>query len=144
MASPLFRSFGGHRVFGGPIATLQCFEDNSRVRDLLGTTGEGRVLVIDGGASLRCALVGDRLAQLAADNGWTGILVNGCVRDSRALSGIPIGILALAAHPLRSVKKGLGAAGIPVSFAGVVFAPGEYLYADEDGVIVSGEPIQAG
>jgi len=142
IAIPALRSFGQRRVFGGAIATLKCFEDNSLVRAALSGAGAGRVFVIDGGGSLRCALVGDRLAQLAAGNGWSGIVVNGCVRDSRALAGIPIGVLALAAHPLRSVKKGAGEADVPVRFCGVRFVPGEFLYADDDGLLVSEAPLQ--
>lgn len=134
---PMLRSFGQRPAFCGPVSTLRCFEDNSLVRAAVDEPGAGRVLVIDGGASLRCALVGDRLARRAADNGWAGIVVNGCVRDSRVLAHTPIGVLALATHPMRSVKKGAGERDVQVSFAGVAFAPGDFLYADEDGVIVS-------
>lgn len=136
-ADPVFRDFGGVTVFGGPIATVKVYDDNTSVRALLETAGAGRVLVVDGGGSRRCALVGDRLAQLACDNGWSGILVNGCVRDSAALAKLPLGVKALATHPRRSEKRGPGQIDVPVVFAGVIFEPGLHLYADSDGVILS-------
>jgi len=137
VVAPMFRSYGGCRAFHGPIATLKLFEDNSLVRKAVEQPGAGRVLVIDGGGSLRCALVGDQLAQLAASNDWAGLVVHGCIRDARAIAGMAIGVFALGTHPLKTVKKNIGDADIPVSFGGVTFQPGEYLYADEDGVIVS-------
>jgi regulator of ribonuclease activity A len=137
IAEPLFRDFGGERAFFGPITTLKIFEDNALVRELLESNGEGRVLVIDGAASLRCALVGGNLAALAEKNGWTGIVVNGAVRDTRELASAKVGIKALAAHPKKSVKKGTGERDVPVTFAGVTFRPGAWLYADEDGILVS-------
>jgi len=136
-AAPLFRDYGGRLAFSGPIATLKTFEDNPKVRELLETPGEGRVLVIDGGGSLRCALVGGNLAMLAEKNGWAGIVVNGCVRDTAELAAAKVGVKALAAHPKRSERKGLGEVDVNVSFAGVTFRPGEYLYADGDGIVVS-------
>ncbi len=137
ICAPLFRDFGGKRRFGGPIRTLKLFEDNALLRATLETGGGGAVLVVDGGGSLRCALVGGNLAELGVRNGWSGILVNGCVRDSVELAAQPIGVKALATHPRKSAK-GLhgGAADVPVSFADVRFVPGHWLYADEDGVIV--------
>ena len=141
IAAPLFRSYGGLGSFHGPIATLKLFEDNSLVRSALESAGAGRVLVVDGGGSLRCALVGDQLAQLGVKNGWAGILVNGCIRDSRAIGEMDIGVLALATHPQKSVKKGIGEAGVSVSFSGVTFRPEEHLYADEDGVLISAKPL---
>lgn len=137
VVSPMFRSFGGRPRFAGPIATLKVFEDNSLVRSALENPGRGRVLVIDGGGSLRCALVGDQLAQLGVSNGWAGIIVYGCIRDSRAIGGMDIGVFALGTHPRKSIKKGAGDADIAVSFGGVTFVPDEYVYADEDGVVVS-------
>lgn len=139
--SPGFRSYGGLPRFAGPIATLKLFEDNSKVREILGEPGRGRVLVVDGGGSLRCALVGDQLGDLAVRNGWNGIIVYGCIRDSVALGKLPLGIRALDTHPLKSVKKDIGERELPVVFGGVAFRPGEWLYADEDGVIVSPEPL---
>jgi regulator of ribonuclease activity A len=137
VAAPIFRSFGGKPAFHGPIATLKLFEDNGLVRQMLGTPGDGRVLVIDGGGSLRCALLGDQLAALAVKNGWAGIVIWGCIRDSAAIGAMDLGVLALATHPQKTVKKNLGEIAVPVSFAGIDFIPGEWLYADADGLIVS-------
>lgn len=137
VVSPMFRSYGGKSAFHGPITTLKLFEDNSFVRKALEQPGEGHVLVIDGGGSLRRALVGDQLAQLGVTNGWSGIVVYGCIRDSAAIARMGIGIFALATHPLKTVKRNVGEVNIPVSFGGVTFNPGEWLYADLDGVIVS-------
>ncbi|MEJ2692925.1 MAG: ribonuclease E activity regulator RraA [Candidatus Thiodiazotropha sp.] len=137
---PIFHHFGGHRDFYGPVATLKCFEDNALVREQLEQAGEGRVLVVDGGGSLRCAMLGDQLAQLALDNGWAGILIFGCVRDAAEISTTPLGVMALASHPRKSVKKGAGEVGGEVHFAGVGFRPGEWLFADEDGVVVLDKP----
>jgi regulator of ribonuclease activity A len=140
ICSPVFRHFGGRREFHGPIATLKCFEDNALVRDQLEQPGEGRVLVVDAGGSLRCAMLGDQLAQLAVDNGWEGVVIYGCIRDAVEISDMPLGVLALATHPRKSVKKGAGEVGGEVNFAGVHFRPGEWLYADEDGVVVLDRP----
>jgi regulator of ribonuclease activity A len=137
VVEPMFSSFGGRDAFHGRIATLKLFEDNSLVRKALESPGQGRVLVIDGGGSLRRALVGDQLASLAVNNRWTGIIVYGCIRDSRAIRRMDIGVFAIDTHPLKTVKKNVGDADIPVSFGGVTFNPGEWVYADEDGVIVS-------
>ncbi len=137
VAAPVFRSFGGRRRFCGPAATLRCFEDNTFVRAALEQPGEGRVLLVDGGGSLRCALVGDQIAALGVANGWNGIVVNGCVRDSAALAACDIGILALATNPRRSRKRNVGEPGVAVEFAGLAVRPGEWLYADEDGLIVA-------
>ncbi len=137
VVEPMFSSFGGRQAFFGRIATLKLFEDNSLVRKQLESPGEGRVLVIDGGGSLRRALVGDQLAALGVKNGWAGIVVYGCIRDSRAIGEMDIGVLALDTHPLKSIKKNTGEADIAVSFGGATFTPGHFLYADEDGVLVS-------
>ncbi|KYC29352.1 putative regulator of ribonuclease activity [Sterolibacterium denitrificans] len=137
VVAPMFRSYGGRAVFGGPISTLKVFEDNSLVRTALSQPGNGRVLVIDGGGSLRCALVGDQLAELAVKNGWAGIVVYGCIRDSRAIGSMALGVFALATHPLKSIKRNVGEADLAVTFGGVSFVPGHFLYADADGVIVS-------
>jgi regulator of ribonuclease activity A len=137
IAEPGFRSFGGHSRFHGEIVTVKLFEDNSLVRETLGLPGHGKVLVVDGGGSRRCALLGDMLAASAVENRWSGILVNGCIRDSADIADMSLGVMALDTHPLKSVKKGIGEMNVPVRFAGVTFRPGEYLYADEDGVILS-------
>lgn len=143
VVAPMFNSYGGRHAFGGPIATLKVFEDNSLVRSTLETPGDGRVLVVDGGGSMRCALVGDQLAVLAVNNGWAGIVVYGCIRDSRAIGGMDVGVFALSTNPLKSVKRGIGEADVTVIFGGVSFVPGEYLYADDDGVIVSSRALDA-
>ena len=137
VAEPLFRDFGGVERFAGPIATLRVFEDNALVRQALETPGAGRVLVVDGGGSLRSALVGGNLAALAHENGWSGLVVYGCIRDAAEIAGTPVGVKALHAVPRRSAKAGAGERGIPVAFAGVTFAPGAWLYADRDGIVVA-------
>lgn len=137
IAEPVFTNFGGVTSFSGPISTVKCFEDNSRVREAFEAPGKGRVLVVDGGASTRCALVGDRLAAMASKNGWAGIIVNGCIRDSADISRMEIGVKALATHPLKSVKQGHGEVNVATRFAGIKFAPNQFVYADEDGIIVS-------
>jgi regulator of ribonuclease activity A len=141
VAEPVFSSFGGRTAYGGVIETIKCFEDNSLVADRVGEPGEGRVLVVDGGGSRRCALVGDNLAAKASANGWRGIIVYGCVRDVDELARIDVGVHALSAHPLRSVKKGVGERDRAVTFAGVTFVPGHYVYADRNGVIVAPRPL---
>jgi len=137
VAAPIFRSYGGKSAFHGRITTLKLFEDNGLVRQVLGTPGNGRVLVIDGGGSLRSALLGDQLAALAVNNGWAGVVVWGCIRDSAAISGMDLGVLALATHPQKTVKNNLGEADVLLHFADIDFRPGEWLYADADGLIVS-------
>jgi regulator of ribonuclease activity A len=137
IARPEFRAYGGRRPFGGRIHTVQVFKDNVLIRRQIEKSVTDAVLVIDGGGSLECALVGDTLAGLAERNGWQGIVVNGCIRDAAAIAARPIGIRALNTHPLKSGKRGTGQENLPVTFAGVTFRPGEYLYADEDGMVVS-------
>lgn len=143
IAEPLLRSFGGREAFHGPITTVKVFEDNVLVREALEAPGEGRVLVVDGGGSLRCALLGDRLAAMAADQGWAGVVIHGCVRDTAELAELPLGIKAIAPHPLKSFKRGEGQRDVPVGFLGVRFEPGHHLYADRDGLVVSPEAISA-
>ena len=138
---PLFHHYGKRVVFAGQAATLKVFEDNVLVRKALETSGNGRVLVIDGGGSLRCALVGGNLAVLAEKNGWAGIIVNGCVRDTGEINACDIGVRALAAHPQRSIRKGVGDVDIKVSISGVSIRPGDWIYADADGVLVSQQEL---
>lgn len=138
---PVFAAFGASLKFFGPAATLKVFEDNALVRAALETPGNGRVLVIDGGGSRRCALVGGNLGQLAEKNGWAGIVVDGCIRDSEELAACRIGVRALAAHPRKSIKKGVGERDLRVSIAGVAVAPGNWIYADADGVLVAQEKL---
>eukprot|EP00898_Chlorokybus_atmophyticus_P009148 jgi/Chlat1/9234/Chrsp99S08510 len=137
VAAPLFTSYGGLKAFHGPISTVRVADDNSLVRAALETSGEGRVLVVDGGASTRCALLGDQLAHLAVEHGWVGIIVHGCIRDSAEVHTMPLGVKALNTHPRKSIKRGLGERDVPVSFAGVTFVPGHFVYADEDGIVVA-------
>jgi regulator of ribonuclease activity A len=137
----VFESYGANASFFGPVSTILCFEDNSRVKEAVESAGEGRVLVIDGGGSRRCALLGDKLGAAAVRNGWTGVIVNGCVRDSRELDTMPLGIRALGTMPLRSEKRGAGDRDVVVRFGGVTFTPGDYVYVDEDGVLVSRVPL---
>lgn len=138
---PVFKSFGKQLKFSGPATTLKVFEDNVLVRSTLETPGNGHVLVVDGGGSLRCALVGGNLGVLAERNGWAGIVVNGCVRDSEELNACNVGIRALATHPQRSIRKGVGDRDLAVSIAGVTVRPGYWIYADADGVLVAAEKL---
>lgn len=138
---PLFSDFGKKRRFSGEIVTIKCFEDNSLVRDLVRTEGKGRVIAVDGGASLRCALLGDLLAAKAADNGWSGLVINGCVRDVEVLQSIDLGIRALNCHPLKTEKRGEGQVNVPVQFAGVRFSPGAFLYSDANGIILASRDL---
>lgn len=141
IVSPMFQRYGARATFSGEIVTLKIFEDNSLVRTAFAEDGKGKVLVIDGGGSLRCALVGDQLAILAQKNGWEGVVVYGCIRDSVDINVIDIGVRALNTHPQKSIKKNVGDRDIAVTFGGVTFNPGEWLYADEDGVLVSSKPL---
>jgi regulator of ribonuclease activity A len=136
VAEGIFRHYGGRRRFGGEVVTVKVHEDNVLVRAALDEAGEGRVLVVDGGGSRRCALLGDLMAGRALEGGWAGVVVHGCVRDSSALAAMDLGVLALGANPRRSDKRGGGQRDVPVTFAGVRITPGAYLFADEDGVVV--------
>ena len=131
VATPMFQAYGGKTRFHGQIQTVKVFEDNVFVRDMLSEPGTGKVLVVDGGGSLRCALVGDLIAAMAQKNGWEGIIVYGCIRDSRAIAEMDLGVFAIDTHPLKTVKRNVGEADIPVTFGGVTFHPGEWLYADD-------------
>ena len=144
VADPVFLSFGGVEAFFGAVVTLKVFEDNAMVRAALEERGTGRVLVVDGGGSLRCALVGGTLARLAAANDWRGMVVFGCVRDTAEMRATPVGVRALAAHPRKS-EKGLhsGQRGHALQFAGVTFQDGHWLYADADGIVVSPTALHA-
>lgn len=136
-----FRRFGGRRAFAGRIRTVQTFEDNALLRSVLEMPGEGAVLVVDGGGSLRVALVGDVIAGLALANGWSGLVINGAVRDSAALAALDIGLKALGTNPMKSAKRGIGEVDVPLRFGGVTFTPGAMLYADDDGILVSDAPL---
>jgi regulator of ribonuclease activity A len=141
VVDPMFADFGGQSMFEGEIHTLKVHEDNTLVRTALEKDGTGKVLVIDGGGSLRCALVGDNLAALAVAHNWRGIIVYGCIRDIRQTIEMNLGLKALAPSPVKSIKRNEGQENIPVRFAGVDFIPGHYLYADEDGIVVAECPL---
>lgn len=141
VVAPMFKRYGARPAFSGEIVTLKLFEDNSLVREAFGEPGQGKVLVIDGGGSLRRALVGDQLAILAHKNGWEGAVVYGCIRDSADINEIDLGVRALDTHPQKTLKKGIGDRQVSVTFGGVTFKPGQYIYVDEDGVLVSEKPL---
>ena len=138
---PVYKSYGTKTSFSGRIVTIKCYEDNSLVEETLMTNGKNSVLVIDAGGSMKCAMLGDKRASDAINNEWEGILVHGLIRDSVAINGMELGIRALGVYPLKSIKKGVGDSNLIVNFSGVTFTPGEYLYADEDGVIVVKEKL---
>ncbi len=136
------KSYGGRTKIHGEVVTLKLFEDNQLVRDQVNSNGKdskgnGKVLVIDAGASMNRAVLGDMLAAKAVENGWNGVIINGCIRDSVEMSTMELGVKALGTHPLKTVKAGVGQTNIRVSFLGLTINAGDYLYADEDGMIVS-------
>ena len=137
-----FISYGKKQSFYGEINTIKCFNDNSKVREAVNTDGYNKVLVVDGNASMDCALLGDMLAEAAYKNNWSGIIVNGCIRDSDVIAGIDIGVFALSTKPIKSIKKGIGDANIDVSFMNITFKPGDFLYADQDGIIISKKELE--
>ena len=139
---PLFSNFGGKRRFSGEVVTIKCFEDNSLIRSAVRSEGRGRVLVVDGGGSLRRALLGDMLAASAAENGWQGLLINGCVRDVEILETIDLGVKALNSHPVKTDKRGEGQCDNNVTFAGATIQPGHYLYADANGIVVAARNLE--
>ena len=141
VAESLFGDFGGLDRFCGPIATIKTYEDNSRVREAVAEPGGGRVLVIDGGGSMKRSLLGDRLAQQAVDNGWSGVIINGCLRDAALIAEMALGVKALGTVPRKTEKQGQGLRDVRVRFADMDFAPGHWLYADEDGIVVSGRKL---
>lgn len=141
VVEPMFSNYGGCSSFGGAISTIKCFEDNGLIADVLSENGQGRVLLIDGGGSLRRALIDARVAELAVANNWEGILVYGSVRDVDALEELDIGIQAMAAIPVGADAHGTGEVDVPVNFGGVSFLPGDHLYADNTGVILSPDPL---
>ena len=137
IVEPLFKHYGSLKQGYGQITTIDCFEDNSLVVEQVKSPGEGRVLVVDGGGSLRCSLLGDQLATVAIENGWSGILINGCLRDVEIIAPMPLVVMALASIPRKTVKAGKGSLNIPVTFAGVTFQPNHYLFVDETGILVA-------
>ncbi len=141
VAEPVFQAFGAIGTFGGPVRTIRVFEDNVLVKELLSGQGGGDVLVVDGGGSTRCALMGGDIAELAAGNGWGGVVIHGCVRDVHEIDAAAIGVRALASCPKKSTKRGFGEKEVPLSFAGVDIAPGDFVYADADGLIVASRSL---
>ena len=141
VADPIFSNYGGRERFGGQIVTVKCFEDNSKVKELVGVPGNGKVLVVDAGGSMRRACLGDMLAEQASKNGWAGIVMYGCIRDVDEIMVTDIGVQALGVHPMKTEKRGLGEINVPVTFAGITFKPGDYLYADNNGIIVAPQPL---
>jgi regulator of ribonuclease activity A len=137
---PVFRDYGGRARFAGRVSTVKCFEDNSFVKAALESPGDGRVLVVDGGGSLRRALVGGNIAAAAAKNGWAGVVVDGCVRDSAELAQCEVGIRARALVPMPTERRNAGQRDVPVEVCGVRVEPGEWLVADEDGIVVMPKP----
>ena len=134
---PMFTNFGGRERFYGEAVTVKCFEDNSTVKELAGTAGKGRVMVVDGGGSLRRALLGDMIGAKALANGWAGFVIYGAIRDVDELGGMDLGVQALATHPMKTEKKGIGDLDVPVTFAGVTIHPGDFVACDNNGIVVS-------
>ncbi|MFI6987655.1 ribonuclease E activity regulator RraA [Nonomuraea wenchangensis] len=131
------RQYGGRRAFSGRIATVRCHEDNALLKSVLSEPGEGHVLVVDGGGSLRAALMGDVIAGIAVASGWAGVVIHGAVRDVAALRDLDLGIKALGSNPRKSAKTGAGERDVPVTFGDAVFHPGAELFSDEDGILVT-------
>ena len=136
-----FRDFGARKRFHGPVRTVECFEDNVLFRQLLGEPGNGAVVVVDGQGSTARALMGDMLAARGSANGWAGVIINGAIRDSAEIADIEIGVKALGVNPAKSAKQGAGQVDVPLEFGGVIFRPGEWVYCDEDGILVACEPL---
>jgi len=141
VAAPIFRDFGGKQKFHGQIVTLKAFEDNTYLKAAFETDGTGKVLVVDSAGSMRAAMMGDVMAALGASNGWEGVVINGCIRDSADVAKVDIGVKALGTIPRKTVKRDQGVRDIPLRFADVQFNPGDFLYADEDGVVISTKPL---
>jgi len=139
--APMMRNFGAKSAFGGEIVTIKCFEDNTLVKEHAANDGTGKVMVVDGGGSLRCALLGDMIAENAVKNNWQGLVIYGCVRDVDALAELDLGVQALASIPIKSKRMGRGDLNIDLHFGGIQFKAGEYIYADNNGVIVSHRPL---
>ena len=137
----MFSNYGGREQFGGQIVTVKCFEDNSCVKQLVDTDGQGRVMVVDAGGSMRRACLGDILAEKASVNGWSGLIIYGCIRDVDEIMATDIGVQALGTHPIKTDKKGIGETQVSVSFGGVRFKPGDYVYADNNGIVVSSQAL---
>ena len=141
VVEPIFQCYGANNSFGGRIATIKCHEDNSLVAERVAEPAEGKILIVDGGGSKRCGLLGDNLAKKAVENGWEGIVIFGCIRDVDIINQLQLGVKAIAINPMKSVKRNVGLRDEVVSFGGVNFIPGEYVYGDNNGLIVSAQPL---
>jgi regulator of ribonuclease activity A len=141
LLQPIFRSFGGRTIFDGEIVTVKCFEDNSLVKELVNQPGLGRVIVVDGGGSLRKALLGDMLAEAAVNNGWAGLVIFGVIRDVGTIATLDIGVQALGTHPMKTEKLGVGLLNVDLEFGGHVISAGQYLYADLNGILIAEQPL---
>lgn len=137
LAEPLFNDYGGTTIFSGEIVTVSCFNDNSKVKELVATDGTGKVMVVDGKGSTIRALLGDMLAEQAVENGWQGIVINGCIRDAGTIATLPLGVKALGCNPIKTEKLGVGEINSDISFAGVNFTAGHYIYGDTNGLAIS-------
>ena len=137
------KSYAAKQHYAGQVVTVKCFEDNSRVKELLASDGTGKVLIVDGGASLRCALMGDLIAQSALDNHWNGVIIYGCVRDVDVIAGLDLGVHALASTPQKSTRKGVGESQVKLHIGGVEIAPDDYVYVDNNGILISKAPLIA-
>ena len=141
LAEPIFNDYGGKAIFSGEIVTVSCFNDNSKVKELVATDGSGKVMVVDGKGSLTRALLGDMLAEKAVKNGWQGIVINGCIRDAGTIATLPLGVKALGCNPIKTEKRGVGNININVSFAGIEFKAGYYIYGDSNGLAISDKQL---
>lgn len=141
VVEPMFRAYGGRARFAGQVVTLKVYEDNTRVREVLAEPGQGKILVVDGGGSKRCALLGDQIAELAVKNGWEGVVIYGCIRDSVAINALDIGVRALDTNPKKTVKRNEGQRDLVLAFGAVEFVPDHWLYVDEDGLLLSATPL---
>lgn len=137
LALPLFNNYGGNTIFSGEIVTVSCFNDNSKVKELVATNGTGKVMVVDGKASLTNALLGDMLAEKAVENGWQGIVINGCIRDAGTIATLPLGVKAIGCNPIKTEKLGVGEVNIDIQFAGLNFKAGQFIYGDANGLAIS-------
>jgi regulator of ribonuclease activity A len=142
VCAPVFQDFGGRKSFFGPVATVKCFEDNSRIKEALAEPGRGHVLVVDAGGSMRCAMLGDLIAESAVVNGWAGVVIVGYVRDTGRLAQMDLGVKALGAIPRKSTRRGEGQRDLPVEIAGVAVEPGDWVYCDGDGVVFAKQALE--
>ncbi|MCP3906484.1 MAG: putative 4-hydroxy-4-methyl-2-oxoglutarate aldolase [Oceanicoccus sp.] len=141
VADPVFKHYGAIRQFGGEVVTVKCFEDNSKVGEMVRTPGKGRILVVDGGGSPRRSLLGDQLVTLAVENDWSGIVIYGYIRDIEEIETMQMGVVALGAIPRKTEKLGVGEVNVTIDVAGLQIQPGQYIYADRSGVIVADQSL---